>query len=206
MDKRCGCGGMNEECIYCGGSGSVTDKKTIIIKTVADKEKVKKQNEELREYLHPREDKMYVDKKLFRKKKGSTKKKEKGFQKQVNNGIQNNQPSTFIGPGNPHRITGTHSKQDKREKGGKSRTDIHVKVRNAVELEFLTFWQNNIGRKAKNNSQFESCLLLFIKLPQNSREKFKWGMVKKPFFKTTDITDIAQTLFAKLIAKKNKND
>ena len=40
MDRPCKCGGMNEECLFCGGTGLVVEKSIEIIKTVADKGRI----------------------------------------------------------------------------------------------------------------------------------------------------------------------
>ncbi len=52
MNQKCICSGMNEECIYCGGSGYIHNEKVVIIKIAINKKQLKKEKQELESYLH----------------------------------------------------------------------------------------------------------------------------------------------------------
>jgi hypothetical protein len=74
---------MNEECIYCGGSGYLTNEKIEIIKIYVEPSKLEKEHKELQAYLHPKHvQKLYVTEPNPPKKgkkglKGNAKKKKK---------------------------------------------------------------------------------------------------------------------------------
>lgn len=198
MDKPCKCGGMNEDCQFCGGTGLVEEKKIEIIKTVADKSEIKKQNSDLESYLHAKPEKMYISNKksLPRKKKNPVIKTLKE--------LTDEDHLKFIGPNNPNKSkfrgtikfikkkNATTNKLIAREK------EVNAKVENGAELEFLLFWKNNIKRKTKGNKEFQECLLLFLTLKEGKREKFKHGLAKRNTSKQADIRIMAQEIFDKL--------
>ncbi len=104
--KKCGCGGMNDECMYCGGSGNIIQGKIEFIKINPTKKELAKEKEGLKNYLHPNDEKLYVSKKPY---KNKALKKIQSNLKKVE--LQIKQPkiiiseSSFnhIGPNNPNR-------------------------------------------------------------------------------------------------------
>jgi len=55
----CKCGGTSEHCIYCGGTGVVLSEKIEIIKTVVTEIMRAKEVQDLEEYLHKNDEKLY---------------------------------------------------------------------------------------------------------------------------------------------------
>ena len=58
----CRCSGFNADCVYCGGSGRILSGKIEIIKTEATEKVLKKEIEDLDEYLHKGGEKLYESK------------------------------------------------------------------------------------------------------------------------------------------------
>jgi len=127
---KCRCDGMNEECIFCGGSGFLTEERVEIIKTIVDKSKLRKENKELDNYLHPNlekdKDKRFKIAKVLKKgslkrikpkKKTKAAKKKRSKKKTITvKELTKSEPLKYIGPNNPNRKTNTHSKRRKQGK------------------------------------------------------------------------------------------
>lgn len=205
MDRACKCGGMNDECLYCGGTGLVEDRKIEIIKTVVDKSKIKKENSELESYLHSRPEKIYVS----NKKSIPQKNKKRAIVKTLKE-IKIEDQLKFIGPKNPNRDRLGDTRKLAKKKSAKAaklktkKKEANTKVENGPELEFLVFWKNNIQHKTKGSNEFQECLSLFLKLKEGKREKFKHGIVKKKPSGKSDIMVIAHQVFDKLTSGEYK--
>lgn len=66
--KKCGCGGMNDECMYCGGSGTISQHSIEVIKINPTIKELIKEKEELNKYLHHSDEKLYVSNKPYKNK------------------------------------------------------------------------------------------------------------------------------------------
>lgn len=189
MNKPCKCGGMNEECQFCGGKGFVEEKQIEIIKTDIDINRIKKEESDLKSYLHNISEKMYLSNKKSiarRNKKPSVKtEKEKKEEDQLK----------YIGPNNPNRNRLGDTRKLARKKSTQKAKRKH---NNSVESEFLLFWENNIKRKTSESQEFQECLSIFLKVTKDKREKFKYALLKNNPFKYADIVIIAQKIFDKL--------
>ena len=104
--KKCGCGGMNDECMYCGGTGSIIQHPVEIVKTNPTKSELLKEKEDLNNYLHPNNEKLYVSNKPYKNKY-----LEKIHFKLQSDKAKKPKPAIYvsdsfskIGPGNPNRL------------------------------------------------------------------------------------------------------
>ena len=130
-NKPCKCGGFNEECPNCFGSGIIKSEKVETFQRIPSKEELIRENKEMNEYLHPKSEKLYIEtsKSLKAPKKENKKKPGKQLKiedKKVSRGKKKkstifvldnvNTPSKFIGTNNPHRKTNTHTKPKRKRK------------------------------------------------------------------------------------------
>lgn len=130
-DKPCKCGGSNEECPHCFGSGTIRSERVETFPRTPTKEELIKQEKEMNEYLHPKSEKLYVEtlkspKAEKNKNKQKTRKQLKIEDKKVRRGKKKkstifvldniNTPSKYIGPNNLHRKTNTHTKPNKKRR------------------------------------------------------------------------------------------
>ena len=58
-NSLCHCGGFNEECAYCGGSGEIKHKSIEIIKIIPTEKMLADEKRELENYIHKADEKFY---------------------------------------------------------------------------------------------------------------------------------------------------
>lgn len=195
MDTPCRCGGMNEECIFCGGSGVVREKKPLIVKTTVNKSALKKENAELQAYLHPKSDDLYANNYKPKKRKNKPPKKRKTVPPEKP--VYTNIKKAYIS-------NATISfKKTKSQKKGKAKqkpkeNEVYSKGQNSDEFEFYLFWENHIKSGTKDNIEFKECLALFLRLPLTKREKFKFKLSKNYSDNANRIVAFAREIFEKL--------
>lgn len=135
LQKPCKCGGMNEECIFCSGSGYLTKENVEIIRLWVDPLKLKREKKDLETYLHPKQIPKLNVMKSYPLKKGKKRLKSKSKRKTKNSKVKakkqnkakidnrnlskikyKKDPLKYIGPKNPNRKTQSETKQTFRRK------------------------------------------------------------------------------------------
>jgi hypothetical protein len=136
FQNPCKCRGMNEECIFCGGSGYLDETKLEIIRLKVESTQLAKENKQLKVYLHskidskdqinkrktlndkakkpnPKKNKKAKIKKPKSKKKNKVKRLKAKEKKTKTKKTLKGDMFKYIGPANPHRITDSHTKPRK---------------------------------------------------------------------------------------------
>lgn len=103
---------MNEECIYCCGTGELQADYIEVIKSEPDDNELQKQNSELQQYLHSDRERLYGDsgKNIFQNIKGKKKTKPVTIAE-----LKDEDHLKYVGPNNPHRGIKTFTKRKKKK-------------------------------------------------------------------------------------------